>query len=285
MRNRKVGQEVHVLFILVILCTTIFFCHSLIRLCVLALHPPDETPRIPSMTGPEGFRPVRPIPVTLARDEEMLLESEGKEIEGLKQPPPAYGLWRSSVRVDPNLLHWARADQVQAQGLGITPSHSRRSSTSPVSRRPSLNPLSNSRRPSDAVPSVSNSRRPSLNQLSSSRRPSASPDPSISGTSITTWPLGNNTNSDDAATHVHPPPTAGESEQGPRPPSYVSEDGVNYVVEAVPRSVAPSHAQVREIRITQTGDRRVPLFGEQTPSDGLPRQGARGGDVHPVWRS
>lgn len=32
----------------------------------------------------------------------------------------------------------------------------------------------------------------------------------------------------------------GESSTGPRPPSYASEDGVSYVVEARPRSMAPA---------------------------------------------
>lgn len=92
------------LFILVILCTTIFFCHSLIRLCMLALRPPSDLPHIPSMTGPDGFKPIRPIRVHLARDEEAAVgdevadpESPEPEKEKVTMPPPAYGLWRSSV--------------------------------------------------------------------------------------------------------------------------------------------------------------------------------------------
>jgi hypothetical protein len=58
--------------------------------------------RIPSTAGPEGFKPNRPIPVQLARDEEIAaIDEDGtiqeEKLEALKQPPPAYGLWRESV--------------------------------------------------------------------------------------------------------------------------------------------------------------------------------------------
>jgi hypothetical protein len=73
------------------------------------------------MTGPEGFQPIVPIRVHLARDEEggdVVEQDVDRELDLEKDPllpppPPAYGLWRSSVRADPNLLHWQR---VQAQG-------------------------------------------------------------------------------------------------------------------------------------------------------------------------
>ncbi|MCJ1326732.1 hypothetical protein MMC10_003397 [Thelotrema lepadinum] len=37
-----------------------------------------------------------------------------EEAKGLTPPPPAYGLWRGSVRVDPNLLHWQRVESNRA---------------------------------------------------------------------------------------------------------------------------------------------------------------------------
>src|SRR5690348_14984983 len=83
--RHDLGQEVHVLFIMIVLGTTIFFCHALIRLCMLLLHPPDpnaESPHIPSMTGPEGFQPIRPIRVHLARDEELADEEEALQGDG-----------------------------------------------------------------------------------------------------------------------------------------------------------------------------------------------------------
>ncbi|KAF2268304.1 hypothetical protein CC78DRAFT_19836 [Lojkania enalia] len=182
--RKDLGQEVHVLFIMVILATTIFFCHSLIRLFMLALHPPPETPRIPDMTGPEGFQPVRPIRVHLARDEELGdvdLEAgnESQDVEKpakVVHPPPAYGLWRSSVRVNPNLLHWQRVEN-------------------PVPQSPH-------------------------------------PAPSRNGS---------------LASAEGPVGEVIRENTGPRPPSYASEDGVSYVVEARPRSVAPSHTGVSDI--------------------------------------
>ena len=96
--NRNESQEFHVLLILIILVTTIFFCHALIRLCMMIMHPPSdddmENQNLPSMTGPGGYaNPTMPIRVALARDE----EAAGIESDATKLPPPAYGLWRESV--------------------------------------------------------------------------------------------------------------------------------------------------------------------------------------------
>jgi hypothetical protein len=94
--NRNESQEFHVLLILIILITTIFFCHALIRLCMLILHPPDDgqSQNLPAMVGPGGYaNPTQPIRVALARDE----EAAGIENDATKLPPPAYGLWRESV--------------------------------------------------------------------------------------------------------------------------------------------------------------------------------------------
>lgn len=208
--RKNLGREIHIVFIMIILVTTMFFCHSLIRLCMLALHPPpDDAPRIPSMTSPEGFQPIRPIRVHLARDEELgsvdhdsederrdEREDEAAEAEKEKKvvlPPPAYGLWRSSVRVDPNLLHWQRVGD--ARGASPGPPQHRFSSHVAGSRNGSVSG------PAEPVPE---------------------------------------------------PET-----QGPRPPSYVSEDGVSYIVEAAPRSAAP-----RSVAPSHTGM----------------------SDIHPAWR-
>ncbi|PVH97654.1 hypothetical protein DM02DRAFT_75130 [Periconia macrospinosa] len=194
--RKDLDQEIHVLFIMIVLATTIFFCHSLIRLCMLIMHPPsDEPPYIPSMTGPEGFVPAQPIRVHLARDEDLDeergLSSPSNTTSGdltekpVALPPPAYGLWRSSVRVDPNLLHWQRVQSAQSN------------------------------------PPVPSSR---------------------SGSAIST-------RSRDGG-NAEPAPAAGsveDDDQGPRPPSYMSEDGVSYIVEAAPRSIAPSHSGVSDI--------------------------------------
>ncbi|ESZ93776.1 hypothetical protein SBOR_5832 [Sclerotinia borealis F-4128] len=107
--NKDETQEFHVLLILIILIVTIFFCHSLIRLCMMIVKPPKEGEpnprRLPSMVGPGGYAETSvPIPVALARDE----EAAGIESQATKVPPPAYGLWRETVRVDPNRIFWQR---------------------------------------------------------------------------------------------------------------------------------------------------------------------------------
>ncbi|KAK6582993.1 hypothetical protein PZA11_004069 [Diplocarpon coronariae] len=154
--ERKVSEELHILLILVILATTAFFCHAMIRLCMLLLKPfpPDHEDLSrylgSQMVGPGGYaEPFAPIPVTLARDEEAV----GIESEATKFPPPAYGLWRESVRVDPNRIFWQRNEN--------------------------------------------------------------SPPPVPQG-------------------------QVAERQAVSRPPSYMSDDGVEYVVDAAPRSVAPT---------------------------------------------
>ncbi|KAF1943526.1 hypothetical protein EJ02DRAFT_343065 [Clathrospora elynae] len=205
--NRNLGQEIHILFILVLLTITIFFCHSLIRLCMLMLHPPrqEHRPSVPAMIGPDGFQPIVPIRVHLARDEEVEVAEEVVEndmdidIEDAEKlpppPPPAYGLWRSSVRVNPNLLHWQRADAESTRVSAISSTmYSRSVSVSAAAVPPSpLGPL----------------------PLAAGARARAS--------------------------------TVSVAE-GPRPPSYASEDGVSYILEAAPRStVRESHTGVSDI--------------------------------------
>lgn len=99
------GQELHLLFILIILGTLVIFVHSLIRLCVLASKGPRgrrARHTIPSVAGPEGFTPDAPIRVHLARDEEIAAQEDdgtitAEKLASIKAPPPAYGLWRCSV--------------------------------------------------------------------------------------------------------------------------------------------------------------------------------------------
>ncbi|KAI4172012.1 MAG: hypothetical protein LQ343_003921 [Gyalolechia ehrenbergii] len=95
------------------------FCHFLIRLCMLNLRLRNRTKRhikgVPSAADDEELaRPQTPIPVILARDEEIGLHensSQNDSIRSMQPPPPAYGVWRSSVRADPDLIHWQRTDR------------------------------------------------------------------------------------------------------------------------------------------------------------------------------
>ncbi|KAI9817238.1 MAG: hypothetical protein M1827_001351 [Pycnora praestabilis] len=119
--NRIINQSFTIIPILLILVITIFFCHSLIRLIMLTLRASNsgQEDRVPSIVGPGGYaQPERPIRVVLARDEEAVLENDGaaggEMSMKIESPPPAYGLWRCSVRVDPNLVHWQRAATPEA---------------------------------------------------------------------------------------------------------------------------------------------------------------------------
>ena len=220
--NKDLGQEIHILFIMVLLTVTIFFCHSLIRLCMLILNPPSEERQfIPNMLGSEGFQPIIPIRVHLRRDEEAALENDALEndmdIDDPEKnmpppPPPAYGLWRSSVRVDPNLIHWQRVEDNRAASA-ISMPHSRSSRTA-----------------SEAAPAP---------------------------VGVASPPLAN-ANASALASLTAPA-------DAPRPPSYVSEDGVSYITEAAPRSVAPPAA------LPAAQDARTP----PPPPSG----------VHPAWRT
>ena len=103
------GQEFHILLIMIVLVIAVFFCHSVIRLCIQLLRPEKDasTHRVPEIAGVHGYaQPDRPIPVHLARDEELALEANTEDPDKPRIPPPAYGLWRSSVvSLLPNLLH------------------------------------------------------------------------------------------------------------------------------------------------------------------------------------
>ncbi|KAL8698829.1 MAG: hypothetical protein Q9224_001670 [Gallowayella concinna] len=105
------------------------FCHCLIRLSMLSLQLRVRGERRPAR-GPrqadeeECAQPETPIPIILARDEELGLNdssSDGDSIRRVQHPPPAYGLWRSSMRADPDLIHWQRTNRYMRQCEGDTP--------------------------------------------------------------------------------------------------------------------------------------------------------------------
>ncbi|EQL01048.1 hypothetical protein G6O67_008708 [Ophiocordyceps sinensis] len=137
--------ELTILIVLVILASATFFLFSAVRLWLAVTRPERENRRrtlLPEAMGPSRYVvPPKPIPVVLVGDEEAV----GMESQAVKSRPPAYGLWRESVRVDPNRLFWQRNQN----------------------------------------------------------------------------------------------PATPERRGGPRPPSYASEDGITYVVEAQPRSTLP----------------------------------------------
>ncbi|RWA07354.1 hypothetical protein EKO27_g7751 [Xylaria grammica] len=153
-------SEFSILLILLIILTTIIFCHGLVLLCMILVRPRNRQGT--SGNDLEGNRyghpgyaiPRQPIRVVLARDE----EAAGIESSAAKLKPPAYGLWRESVRVDPDRIYWQRAK-------------------SP---------------PPDDADNEEANRHPALR----------------------------------------------------RPPSYASDDGIEYVVDARPRSIAPPRSSI-----------------------------------------
>ncbi|KAK4185992.1 hypothetical protein QBC35DRAFT_502373 [Podospora australis] len=182
------SSEFTILLIILILFVTIFFCHSLIRLCMLVVKgrkggdsdsgSNSSRSQLPEMqqSGPQcgGYAiPREPIRVVLARDE----EAAGIESEATKTGPPAYGLWRESVRVDPNRIYWMRN---QAASVSGEESEDFTEGSSDVS---------------------------SLSSSSDSGRAEQTGDASTTRAGAV-----------------------------PRPPSYASDDGISYVVEARPRS-------------------------------------------------
>jgi len=113
LNGNMAGSEFHILLILLIMTFTILFCHSLARTCMHVSRTARGAMRVPTRVGPTGYaQPEEPIPVVLARDEEIAAEVDTtNDTEKVAPPPPAYGLWRSSVRINPNLLYWQRVEQ------------------------------------------------------------------------------------------------------------------------------------------------------------------------------
>ncbi|CUS12085.1 unnamed protein product [Tuber aestivum] len=102
--SHDLRHEWHVLLILTILVATMFFCHALIRLCIMATNPrrfqrlSRNFTRIPSVAGPSGYaNPREPIRIHTPHG-----------ADSTKSPPPVYGLWRCSVRVNPDQFFWVR---------------------------------------------------------------------------------------------------------------------------------------------------------------------------------
>ncbi|EEQ33243.1 conserved hypothetical protein [Microsporum canis CBS 113480] len=104
--------EFHVILIIAMMACTIFFCHSLIRLLMTAKRRPvrrNQPIRAPCMV--ERLSQIdRPIPVFFASDLEMGLGTGADHDESkpgpVSIPPPAYGFWSGSVKMDPNRLYW-----------------------------------------------------------------------------------------------------------------------------------------------------------------------------------
>ncbi|KAL1836137.1 hypothetical protein VTJ49DRAFT_5535 [Mycothermus thermophilus] len=196
--TQPTSTEFTILMIVILALATLFFCHSLIRLVMLAvkerrkkrlrergqLDDPRESHRdyypemaeagaIPYGYDSQGYAdPTQPIPMVIPSDDE---EAAGAENEATKTGPPAYGVWRGSVRVDPQRMFWVRKEQVTTVHPGAG---------------------------ADIESAVA----------------------SVSG-------VGSNLSTGEE--------TLSSNTGVPRPPSYSSDDGVSYVLDARPRSIAP----------------------------------------------
>ncbi|EDN07891.1 predicted protein [Histoplasma mississippiense (nom. inval.)] len=117
-----------ILFIISLTVFVIYFCHSFILFFMLSWRtsPAPLPPAAPKAVSTlEYALPDEPIPVILARDEEIMMEVDSnnrnggsKHLGGLAPPPPAYGFWRDSVKINPNLVHWQRRDPTNSHGRG-----------------------------------------------------------------------------------------------------------------------------------------------------------------------
>lgn len=186
------AREFHVLMILVLMLLTIYLCHSLIRLFMVASRRfggASAQRRIVRRVGSSGYaNPQQPIPVRLARDEEIAADedrTDGVADPGpVAKPPPAYGRWRSSVvRLSPHFLPISISDLVSAHALSIL------LLTKFPAQRINPNMLYWQRVGSDRDPNPENSRQ-----------------------------------------HDEDTPQASQN----RPPSYISDDEIQYVVEMQP---------------------------------------------------
>lgn len=145
-------SEFTVLLVLIMLFTAVIFLHGMVRLCLYMLKTPagrrEHDERLSAEEhsilrrnraamrqayAPGGYAiPEQPIRVVLARDE----EAAGIESETTKYKPPAYGLWRESVRVDPDRIYWQRNEHPALRGGGESSSEEEAGTTG-VRRPPS----------------------------------------------------------------------------------------------------------------------------------------------------
>ncbi|KAL4901810.1 hypothetical protein BDW74DRAFT_70572 [Aspergillus multicolor] len=109
------GPWLYIVLTLILLTIGVIWCHALCRFVVAVYQFPNYTANLAlpiEMTDTAGYaHPNQPIHVTMTTDEEHSAVSHAHDAPGkVTVPPPAYGVWRNSVRLDPNPLHWQRVD-------------------------------------------------------------------------------------------------------------------------------------------------------------------------------
>ncbi|KAL4930549.1 uncharacterized protein BDV17DRAFT_259007 [Aspergillus undulatus] len=108
------GPWLYIVLTFILLTLGVIWCHTLCRFIVAVYQFPNHAGNaLPplEMAGVAGYaRPEQPIHVTMAGDEERFTRGRHAAAVRIAVPPPAYGVWRSSVRLNPDLLYWQRVD-------------------------------------------------------------------------------------------------------------------------------------------------------------------------------
>lgn len=86
------GREFHIFLILILMLLAIYFCHSFVRLFMIASRVPGQI-----NTRVRFAEMEQPIRITFARDVENAAGAETTPTQAIASPPPAYGLWRGSM--------------------------------------------------------------------------------------------------------------------------------------------------------------------------------------------
>ena len=104
---KGLGQELHILFSLTLAGGAIFLVYSLFRFRRARKQRQRREQRrqqrqVVKQNDRSNFTPVVPIRVHMVQDEEIAQQDEDstsseEKVSAVKVPPPAYGLWRSSV--------------------------------------------------------------------------------------------------------------------------------------------------------------------------------------------
>jgi hypothetical protein len=93
------GAWISIVLIAILLCLGVIWCHALIR-CIMGIYhfPNSATNRTPTKHGGSCWI-CSAKPVIMAGDdsEERLSGNHGAIGANIRLPPPAYGLWQSSV--------------------------------------------------------------------------------------------------------------------------------------------------------------------------------------------
>ncbi|EPS43175.1 hypothetical protein H072_2832 [Dactylellina haptotyla CBS 200.50] len=128
MNNQLTEPPLQIALILVTLLAAFFFFHSLVRVCLAVVRPfsysDEEQPQntyanlmfqgMRSGPGPMGYaQPQMPIRVFAMPGQAGVAVDDDGAPKDLPPPPPAYGFWRQTVRVNPDGFYWMRRSEAE----------------------------------------------------------------------------------------------------------------------------------------------------------------------------